>query len=210
MIEGFGLGAAALDSVQLCQIVQIRGDVGTVRTERLLSDREGTLVERLGLGIAPFGLICIGEDGDQGSIILVAFDISHRSVASFNLLQENDGLVVIAGLIKLVRLGEILTYCESVRSACVGRSRRERDYPKLDDSNRQRGKRRASDRSKRGSDHAPPATTRLFRECPDQVVQTVHRVIMATPKRESNEEPGRCGPDRGRSVELMGSWEGIR
>ena len=56
-MERFGLGVAALGPVQFGQVVEARGDRWMLRPERLLLDRQGSLVEWLGLGVAALVLV---------------------------------------------------------------------------------------------------------------------------------------------------------
>ena len=51
LVEQLGISIAALSSVQLCQIVQHRGDVGMIGTKRFLTHSQRPLVERLGVGV---------------------------------------------------------------------------------------------------------------------------------------------------------------
>ena len=57
LIEGFGLDKLSGVSIQLCQIVEGLRDVGVRRPEDLLSDRQGSLIQGLGLRIPPGGVI---------------------------------------------------------------------------------------------------------------------------------------------------------
>jgi hypothetical protein len=67
-VERFGVGIAALSTVQPGEVVELDGDVRVFRSERLLVDREGALVERFGVGIAALSTVQPGEvvklDGD--------------------------------------------------------------------------------------------------------------------------------------------------
>ena len=55
--QRLGVGIAALDLVDLAEIVEQRRDRGMLRTERLLVDRQRALEQRLGIGMAVLLLV---------------------------------------------------------------------------------------------------------------------------------------------------------
>src|SRR5262249_25033882 len=107
-----------------------------------------------GIGIAPFCLVRIGKRGNYSGVSQVVIDVSTPSVSSFNLLHENDGLVIITGPIKLVGFGDVLTYSgRRNRSRGAGWFRRERHHRYADEANRERRKDSVPGGSKNAMDH---------------------------------------------------------
>ena len=57
LVERFGVAVAALVTIQPCEIIECRTDVGMIGTPRFFNDRDRALVERLGVAVAALILI---------------------------------------------------------------------------------------------------------------------------------------------------------
>jgi hypothetical protein len=66
LVERLRVGIAALNTVQLGEVVEVGGDGRMVRSERLLVDRDRALVERLRVGIAAPILVQLREVVEAG------------------------------------------------------------------------------------------------------------------------------------------------